>query len=55
MVFSKQKYWDKEIKVLSRGAKFGIFKAKVEGQATKFGFLKVGLGKPTKLSHFYRL
>ena len=54
MVFSKQKYWDKEIKVLRRGAKFGVFKAHVEGQTTKFGILKASLGETTKLGHFYR-
>lgn len=56
MVFSKQKYWDKEIKVLSREAKFGVFTAHVEGQDTKFGLLRAGVsGETTKLGHFYRL
>lgn len=52
MVFSKQKYWDKEIKVLRRGAKFGVFKAHVEGQATKFGILKASLGRQLNLVIF---
>lgn len=54
MVFSKQKYWDREIKVLSLRAKFGTFKAQVEGQVTKFGFLKAGCREKeaTKLTFF---